>query len=122
VNVTLESFERAVARLTAVLREPDSMTQREASVHCFEFAFELGWKSIQRALKPRGVDVATPRDSFAQAWRLGWIDDEESWIDMMRDRNMTSHTYKEDVALAIYARIPEHLVLLSQLSRKLKTV
>jgi hypothetical protein len=54
------------------------MTQREASVHCFEFAFELGWKSIQRALRAQGIEVGTPRDNIAEAWRLAWIDDEES--------------------------------------------
>lgn len=70
MTFTLGEFGRAVTRLNDVLREPQSMTQREASVHCFEFAFELGWKSIQRALRARGIEVGTPRDNLSQHLQL----------------------------------------------------
>jgi nucleotidyltransferase substrate binding protein (TIGR01987 family) len=122
LNPKHQSFQHAVARLAAVLCEPGSMTQREASIHCFEFAFELGWKSIQAALKEKGLDAASPRDCFAQAWRLRWIDAEEAWLDMLRDRNLTSHTYKDDLALEVYRRLSGHSQLLAALSQKLASI
>jgi hypothetical protein len=41
---------------------------------------------------------------------------------MMRDRNLTSHTYREVLALAVYRRLPEHLALLEKLHRTLRSV
>jgi nucleotidyltransferase substrate binding protein (TIGR01987 family) len=116
VTAKRQSFERAVVRLGEVIRAPESMMQREASIHCFEFAFELGWKSIQEALKDKGLDAASPRDCFARAWRLHWIDDEEAWLDMLKDRNLTSHTYKEELAIEVQRRLPGHLDRLTALA------
>lgn len=117
----LENFERAVQRLRVVLGEPESMTQREASIHCFEFTFELSWKAIQVALRAKGVDATTPRECLERAWRSGWIDDEEAWVDMLRDRNLTSHTYKDSLAREVVSRLPQHLRELAQLSVRLRT-
>lgn len=119
MNTPLDSLHRAVARLGTVLSEPDSMTQREASIHCFESTFELGWKSIQSALKRKGIDAATPRDCLDHAWRLGWIDDEDQWTRMLRDRILSSHTYKESVADDVYSRLRDHLRELSLLADRL---
>jgi len=97
------------------------MTQREAAIPCFEFVFELGWKSIQQALRERGVDAVTPRDCLSRAWRLGWIADEDVWLDMLRDRNTTSHTYKPEIALQVYQRLPSHCDLAASLLEHLRS-
>ncbi len=115
-----EHFQHAVKRLAALLAEPESMTQREALIHCFEFAFELDWKAIQARLRVEGIDAATPRLCLEQAWRVGWADDESEWLDLLRDRNLTSHTYKESLALEVVERLPAHLGHLQQLAARLE--
>ncbi|MBL8803207.1 MAG: nucleotidyltransferase substrate binding protein [Planctomycetes bacterium] len=120
MSAHLENFQRAVKRLAVVLGEPESRTQREASIHCFEFAFELGWKAIQARLRSEGLDAATPRACLEQAWRAGWIDDVSEWLDLLRDRNLTSHTYKESLALELVERLPEHLEQLQSLAARLE--
>jgi nucleotidyltransferase substrate binding protein (TIGR01987 family) len=40
-----------------------------------------------------------------EAFRAGWLADEAAWLQMLRDRNETSHTYNEAVARRIYANV-----------------
>ena len=39
------------------------------------------------------------------AFRVGLIEDGESWMDMIKDRNQTVHTYNEATAEAIITNI-----------------
>ncbi len=50
---------------------------------------------------------------------MGWLPDEKAWLAMLADRNLTSHTYDEELAQAVYSRLPQHLLLLQQLQRTL---
>ena len=38
------------------------------------------------------------RDASRMAFKNGLIDDGETWMDMIRERNLSSHTYNQDVA------------------------
>ncbi len=51
--------------------------------------------------------MATPRQAFSSALQVGFIPPEEEavWISMMKDRNLTSHTYHEQLAEEIVQRI-----------------
>lgn len=42
------------------------------------------------------------------------------WLDLLRDRNLTSHTYKESLALELVERLPEHLEQLQSLAARLE--
>lgn len=55
-----------------------------------------------------GIFVTTPRGALQQAYIAGWIENESLWLDMLRDRNLTSHTYREEQAMTIYAHIPQY--------------
>lgn len=57
------------------------------------------------------------KNALQQAYMAQWIDDESIWLDMLKDRNLTSHTYREEQANMIYAKIPRY----AQLMRKLHT-
>ena len=35
--------------------------------------------------------------------------EEAVWIDMIEDRNRTSHTYREELARQVFARLPAYL-------------
>ena len=69
---------------------------------------ELYWKTLTRMLEEEGVRSGTPRETIRAAFAAGWLDDEERWLDLLKDRNLTSHTYQEPLALEIYRRIPAH--------------
>ena len=54
------------------------------------------------------------------AFRQGWIVNEEAALAMMDDRNLTSHTYNEDLAHAIYLGLPAHAAFLKALASELE--
>jgi nucleotidyltransferase substrate binding protein (TIGR01987 family) len=53
------------------------------------------------------------------AFKTSWIENEQGWLAMLEDRNRTSHTYDEDLAKAVFRRLPNYLPLLDALLKKL---
>jgi nucleotidyltransferase substrate binding protein (TIGR01987 family) len=51
--------------------------------------------------------------------KLSGIADEVAWLAMLADRNLTSHTYDEALAQAVYSRLRQHLSLLQELKNTL---
>ena len=113
----LISFGKACRQLESLLEENDSSDKaRDAAIHRFEFVFELAWKSLQKVLLKREMlQVGSPKQAFAQAFNLGWIKDEGLWLDMLRSRNLTSHTYDEETAKRVYNRIRDYFPYLKEL-------
>jgi nucleotidyltransferase substrate binding protein (TIGR01987 family) len=65
----------------------------EGTIHRFEMTIELFWKTLRRAIQYEGTRVETSRESLKEAFRIGWLDDEQVWLDMLDSRNTTSHQY-----------------------------
>lgn len=106
----LERLGQALQRLReAVALESPSGLEIDGSIQRFEFTYELAWKALRSALAAEGLEVNSPRQSFRAAYQLDWIADEASWLEMIRDRNLTTHTYDERLAQEIHGRIPVHL-------------
>jgi nucleotidyltransferase substrate binding protein (TIGR01987 family) len=103
---SLQSLESALKRLGEALAEdsPNPLAI-DGTIQRFEFVFELMWKTFKRALEIEGIKCQTPRETLKAAYQIGWIDVEELWLQMLDDRNMTSHTYDEPTANQIYANI-----------------
>lgn len=103
------NLAKALDRLDEALREPLSNPLAvDGTIQRFEFAIELCWKGLQRALAHEGIDARTPRQSLQEAYQIGWLHDESLWLSMLRDRNETSHVYDEATARSIYDRIAEY--------------
>ena len=61
------------------------------------------------------------RDTLREAFRLGLSDAGESWMPMIQERNLTSHSYNRATADAIAAQIiNSYLRCSQQLSQRLK--
>lgn len=102
----LANFGHALARLREALGVPsDAPLAIDGTVQRFEFVFELAWKTLKAALEAEGVGARTPREVLREATRAGWLTDEDTWLDMLEDRNLSSHTYSEESAREIYGRI-----------------
>lgn len=115
-----EALVSAVVRLREVLKQSETDVSRDAAIQRFEFCFELAWKSIQERAREEGLDCQSPKGCLRVAFKTDWIEDEKGWLAMLADRNQTSHTYDEDLAKAVYRRLPNHLLLLEALVTKLK--
>lgn len=106
---TLDRLNRALARFKEALALPvEQGANLDGTIQRFEFTFELTWKCAKRALASKGIDARSPRDAIKECYALGWINDERTWIDMLTDRNRTSHTYVEEIALEVYGRLEDY--------------
>ncbi|MBZ9887314.1 nucleotidyltransferase substrate binding protein [Mesorhizobium sp. BR1-1-3] len=91
---SLSNLERVVSNLERALAVPrDRELVFEGTIHRFEMTIELMWKTLSRALAYEGVAAKTPRESLTRAFSLGWLHDEGIWLDMVQNRNTTSHEY-----------------------------
>lgn len=108
--LALAELGRALDRLGEALGVgADNPLMIDGTMQRFEFCFELLWKTLKVALyETQGFDAVSPKQVLQKAYAVGWLDDEKLWIDMLRDRNLTSHTYKEDLAREIYAHIHDY--------------
>lgn len=115
----IESFQQALLRLQEALSEPETSLTRDASIQRFEFTMELAWKAIQKFLATEQIICQSPKSCFQEAFAFGLVHDDDTWIAMMDDRNLTVHTYNEELAKEIYSRLPGYLPALNTLSVKL---
>lgn len=94
----LENFDKALKKLyefAGQAEECKADIYQVALIGAFKFTFELGWKTLKDYLNYSGVDVSTPRDVIKQAFHHGLIENGETWMSMLGDRNIMSHVYDE---------------------------
>lgn len=101
------TFKRAYAKLKEFIETDDKTEVSQAAIiHVFEYTFELWWKALQRYVEYIGtVGEYGPSATIKNAFQYNLLEDGQIWMDMLRDRNLTAHTYKEDIAKDIYERI-----------------
>jgi nucleotidyltransferase substrate binding protein (TIGR01987 family) len=116
-----DDFGRSLDRLEEALRVPaKEPLVIDGTIQRFEFTFELFWKAVRRLLARQGIEANSPKGVLQQAYRLGWLDDEQRWLKLLEDRNLTSHTYREPLAREIYDRIPAHYGAMREAAQKLQ--
>jgi len=86
---------------------------RSATIHSFEYNFECLWKLLKMYIEEVHrvpVKPATPNKTFRVSNDLEIVSNKELEIlfDSTEDRNLTTHTYIEEVAKKINKRIPEY--------------
>ncbi|PZV03480.1 MAG: hypothetical protein DCF23_09310 [Cyanobium sp.] len=65
-------------------------------IKAFEVTFELGWNTLCDLLASEGTtDLVGSRGTIREAFRVGLITDGTTWMAMIQDRNLTSHTYNK---------------------------
>ena len=118
----LENFENATKRLKAAL-EYDPLELdivMDAVIQRFEFTFETAWKSAKLVAKAVGYDCKSPKGCLKLAYRMGWIKDEERWLELLEARNLTSHTYDQETAMDVYETVKENFQVFGSLLSELR--
>lgn len=114
----MQGAERALARLhEGVAKDVLTEMEQDGLIQRFEFCFEIMWKCGKDYLLDRdGIDVASPKKVIRALREVGVFSDEETEqaLRMVDDRNLTAHTYDEDMAAALVKRIYDYEKLLQQ--------
>ncbi len=103
-------FRRAFAQLRDAAdlarQRPLSNLERQGLIQAFEYTHELAWNTLKDFLTDRGIsNLYGSKDATRAAFKAGLIEQGDIWMDMIRSRNLTSHTYNEDVALEVISAI-----------------
>lgn len=119
------NFSRAFTLLRDALEpgvEALNQLEREGVIQRFEYTFELAWNTLKDRLEYDGIafQSVTPRSVIRQAFQSGLIENGETWLDMLTDRNLSSHTYDAARIEAVLRNIHDrYLALLNDLYLRL---
>jgi nucleotidyltransferase substrate binding protein (TIGR01987 family) len=105
-----QNFNLALATLTEAhaLSQTRPLTKLEAQglIQGFEFTHELSWNVLKDYLEAQGFpNIIGSRNAVRQAFKEALIENGDVWMDMIKARNLTSHTYNVDVAQQISSDI-----------------
>ena len=119
LNWRLQQAERALASLKQLaFIESPSMIERDAAIQRFEYTTEACWKAAQAVLLEHfGVEAASPKAVIRAAAQNGLLSepDARAAMGLIDDRNLTSHTYNEELAILLFARLAGHAQILQRL-------
>ncbi|MEW6007217.1 MAG: nucleotidyltransferase substrate binding protein [bacterium] len=123
LEFAIKILEDAFLRLKEGIEKAKDELEKDGVIQRFEFTFELLWKTLKIFLEYKGIDVKTPRDSLKEAFRITLIEDEEVFLDMLEDRNVTSHIYDKETSEEIFERIKiSYCNAIENLLEKLKKI
>lgn len=105
----ISDLNNAINRLEEAIEDSKKIelsTLKDGVIQRFEFTVELSWKALKNYLNSEGIDTAiTPKSSVREAFKIEIIENVNTWIEMLDDRNLTSHIYNQLIADEIYERI-----------------
>ena len=83
-----------------------SNLEEQGMIQGFEFTHELAWNVLKDYLEEKGmVGIIGSKDATRLAFKNGLIDDGEAWMDMIKARNLSSHTYNQETAEEVVGKI-----------------
>lgn len=106
-------FSKALSRLEdALLKDISDDLVVDGIIQRFEFTFEQAWKVMKLHLEDQGIldEALAPRSTIRCAYKHRLIENGDLWIEMMLDRNRTSHMYDEATAVGIVKLIKEKYI------------
>ena len=119
------NFSRAFTLLRDGLEpgvEALNQLESEGVIRRFGYTFESAWNTLKDRLEYDGIvlHTVTPRSVIRQALQSGLIENGETWLDMLTDRNLMSHTYSDASFEAVARHIHDrYLALLNDLYLRL---
>ena len=122
-----DNFCKALANLQLVrdTSEPYDVMTLTGSAALFEICFEQAWKAMKEIMQEHGYgegQTGSPKQIVKLAYSAGMIQDEEKWLAMLVSGNDVTHSYNEEVALALIKRVKEDYIdVLEELKAELET-
>lgn len=119
-----KAFHELKESLELAHERPLTKLEKQGVIQGFEYTHELAWNLLKDYLELQGhVGLIGSRDTTREAFKRGLIGDGETWMEMIKSRNLTSHAYDRDTAERIYAAIfprffQEFQVLYTNFSRR----
>jgi nucleotidyltransferase substrate binding protein (TIGR01987 family) len=106
----LTNYSKALRQLESAVnlskKRELSDLEEQGLIQAFEFTHELAWNVLKDYFAYQGnPDITGSRDASREAFRQGLIQEGEIWMEMIKSRNQSSHTYNSEVAEGISSKI-----------------
>ncbi len=112
--------QKTLRRLKEAVKAAPTVMNQDATIQRFEFTFEACWKLMQTLTKEKNKEFAGPRNALRQAATMGLIDNPTVWLDFLNQRNLTVHTYKEEIARVVYKAAKEFVPYVEEFLQQVK--
>lgn len=102
----LKAFELLESAVVQFREKGLSELEEQGLIQRFEFTHELAWNVLKDFFEYQGnTDITGSRDATREAFNKGLISDGEGWMEMIKSRNKSSHTYNEEIARDILINV-----------------
>jgi nucleotidyltransferase substrate binding protein (TIGR01987 family) len=111
----LYNFSHAFDRFAHAIDQYDDLKNEgfedvylDLIVKRFEFTYEMSWKALKRYLEFLGFEPKSPRGTFQEAYAQQIITDQNIWLEMIEQRNLTAHIYDESEIMQILNKAEDY--------------
>ena len=113
----LANYRRALAQLQKAVNLSKardlSELEQQGLIQAFEFTHELAWNVMKDYFVYQGnTSITGSRDAVREAFAVQLIADGQGWMDMIKSRNQSSHTYNPETADAVVKDVVERYAAL----------
>jgi len=121
----LQNFKSAYLQLQKAVELSQSRAlsdlEKQGVIQAFEFTHELAWNVLKDYFEYQGTTSITgSRDASREAFQKGLISSGDVWMEMIKSRNLTSHTYNLQIANEITNKaLNEYFAAFSELLQKM---
>jgi nucleotidyltransferase substrate binding protein (TIGR01987 family) len=126
IQLKKEQTERALASLQELvpqyIENPKDIILRDAMIQRFEYSTEAFWKYLKAYLSiEHNLSANSPREVIRTGLKTKLYSEQISkeLLQMLDDRNLTSHTSVEELAESIAARIPSYSTIMQNVMNQL---
>jgi nucleotidyltransferase substrate binding protein (TIGR01987 family) len=121
-----QNFEKALCQLSEGIEKygnnPENII-KEGTIQRFEFTHELAWKVMKDFLEEEGIqNIMGSKSATRESFNKGLVVEGQIWMDMIKSRNETVHTYNEDILEVEYNNITQkYYPVIKEFYAKMKT-
>ena len=121
-NIDITPLIKANNFLKEAIEKAQTSLEKTGAVFSFVYCVELSWKIMQKILKSTGyMEVPhNPKAVLRLAAANYLIDDLAVWFSFLEKRNLSVHTYNEDVLEQVFSILPLFESKLSDFITKVK--
>ncbi len=99
----LNHYRKALLQLTKGVELSRLRTlseiEQQGLIQAFEFTHELAWNVMKDFFEYQGnFTIMGSRDATREAFLRNLIADGDGWMEMIKSRNQSSHTYNQEIA------------------------
>ena len=119
------NYQKAISQLTKFIEKGElNELEEQGIIKAFEYTYELAWNVIKDYYEEQGeVSIQGSRDALRLAFQRGLISDGDNWMNMIKSRIASVHTYNLEVAQQINQDIHDlYFPLFIQLKEKMASL